>query len=586
MHFVLINDIFNQKGLNKPTLEVLNLDANLYNTLLFQPVDTIECTAQFIRIANRNLAEQKFNGFFDIAIENNVELAITPEYSCPWTIIEQLIEENRLPQESKLWIVGCESIQSQQLLDIINHHNEIVWIYDEERVQQNLTNNHFFDPVCYLFKTRTQGTNELRTIVIVQFKTHFMGNTPWERDNYIPGRNIYILENQNQSSRLLTFICSDTLHQNLNIQADLPQGPPRFAIYPYIIIHLQLNPSPFNTIFTRYRGDIFDRNQDNKEVICLNWGRFVQMNATANWNNYGGSAIFTKSTQLDLRDERINHNQDKGLYFTRWTNRRSNIYFLNFDEHIFCIRNTKPSQAEEFGVMQGRTGPEVLFIRNWDNTGQSWNEIERANDGFNDLCLSIKREGNFNTLFDGELSRVNLERLIALSVGEAVQKDWYDVQKNRFFLIDDDGINKRMTFTQDPCPVTNETRRSYLMRYAILANHIIEHDEYFPDVISDLKGNCKVSYSPGDNNTSYNVNLFPFNGDGAAATGIYKGEVEKTAAIETYQKTANLFPESQNWTRIVVWYRDVEGYKNVTGAKPKISDNASKPFNSINTIRK
>ena len=380
----------------------------------------------------------------------------------------------------------------------------------------------------------------------------------------------------------MTFICSDTFHQNLNIQT----GPPQFVIYPYLIIHIQLNPSPFNIDFSRYRGDIYSKNQDNKEVISLNWGRFVQMNTTKNWNNYGGSAIFTKSTQLDLRDERINHNQDKGLYYTRWTNRRSNIYFLNFDEHIFCIRNTKPSQVEEFGVMHGRTGPEVLFIRNWDNVGHSWNEIESTNDGFNELCLSIEGEGNFNTLLDGELSRVNLERLIALSIGEAVQKDWYDVQNNRFFLIDDDGVNKRMTFTQDPCPETNETRRRNLIMYARLANYIVEREEYFPDVISDLKGKCKVSYLPSDNNTSYNVNLFPFNGEGTAATVIYKGEVDITSAIETYQKTANLFPESQNWTRIVVWYRDVEGYKNVTGAKPKIPDNASKPFNSINTIRK
>ncbi|MEK0337922.1 MAG: hypothetical protein QQN41_10865, partial [Nitrosopumilus sp.] len=489
-------------------------------------------------------------------------------------------------QESKLWIVGCESIYSQQLIEIINNHSEIVWIYDEERVQQNIKNSRFFDPVCYLFKTRTQGTNELRTIAIVQFKTHFMGNTDWERDNFISGRNVYVLENQNGSSRLLTFICSDTLHQNLNIQSGLPQGPPDFSIYPYLIIHIQLNQSPFGIDFRRYRGDIFNRNQDDKEVICLNWGRFVQMNATANWNNYGGSAIFTKSTQLDLRDERINHNHDKGLYYTRWKTRRSNIYFLNFDEHIFCIRNTKPSQKMEYGVMQGRTGPEVQFIRKWDNGSHFWDEIEMTNDGFNELCLSIEGEGNFGILLDGEMNSINLERLITLTVGEADQKDWYDVQNNKFFLIDDDGVNKRMTFTQDPCLDTHRVRKKNLVLYARLANYIVQHEELFPDVISDLKGNCKVSYSLIDNNTSFNMNLFPINGDGAAATGIYIGDVDKTTAIETYEKTTNLFPESQNWTRIVVWYQDAEGYKYVLGNKPKITDNASKPFNSIISDRK
>ena len=237
MNFELTNNILNEKGLLGPTLEVLNLDANLYSTLLFQPVNAIEYTDQYIRNADRDLASQKFNGFFDISIENNVELAITPEYSCPWSVMEELIAENRLPQESKLWIVGCESIQPQQLRDIINHHDEIVWIYDEEMVQQNLNSNHFFDPVCYLFKTREQETNELISIAIVQFKTHFMGGTPWERDNYIAGQSIYVLENHNQSSRLVTFICSDTLHPNLNIQAGLPQGPPDFIVFPYLRWH-------------------------------------------------------------------------------------------------------------------------------------------------------------------------------------------------------------------------------------------------------------------------------------------------------------------------------------------------------------
>ena len=582
MNFELITKIFNHKGLTKPTLEVLNLDANLYTALLLQPVNAIEYTNEYIRNADENIAKQKLKGFFDIALENNVELAITPEYSCPWTVIEGLIVESRLPQESKLWIIGCESIQPQQLHNIINGHNDIIWIYDEEIVHQNLHSNHFFDPVCYLFKTRAQETNELRTIAIVQFKIQFMGGISWERDNYIEGQNIYILENQNQSSRLFTFICSDTLNTNLNRQDE----PPNFNVFPYLIIHIQLNPSPFHIDFRRYREDVYNRNQDNKEVICLNWGRFVQMNGTERWNDYGGSAVFTKSTQIDLRDERINHNQEKGLYYTRWTNRRSNIYLLNFDEHIFCIRNTKPSQAEGLAVIARRTGPDVYFIRKWDNEGHIWNEFERTDDGFNELCNSIEGEGNFNTLLDGEISSVNLERLIALSVGDAVQKEWYDVTNNKFFLIDDDGINKRMTFTQDPCPVTQESRRRNLILFARLANHIVLDEEYFPDVISDLKCNCKVSYSPDDNPISFNMNLFPISGDAPPATGIYKGEVDKIVAVETYEKVAMLFPESENWTRIVVWYRDAEDYKLFSGNKPKITDNASMPFNSIKSDRK
>ena len=311
MDFVLINEIFNQRGLKKPTLEVLDLDGNLYTSLLFQPVDKIEYSDDYIRIADTELAKQKLSSFFELAIESNVELAITPEYSCPWSVIECLIEEDKLPRESKLWVIGCESIHSQELSDIINNHDEIIWVYDEERVQEYLANNHlFFDPVCYLLKTRTHEGNELKTIAIVQFKTQFMGGIVWERDNCIKGRQIYVLENQNLSSKLFTLICSDALHNDFNIQAGMPQGPPDFAIDPYLIIHIQLNHAPFNIDFRRYRGDIYNRDPGNKEVICLNWGRGVKMNDDPNSSNYGGSAIFTKSEKLDLGDERINNNHN------------------------------------------------------------------------------------------------------------------------------------------------------------------------------------------------------------------------------------------------------------------------------------
>jgi hypothetical protein len=184
------------------------------------------------------------------------------------------------------------------------------------------------------------------------------------------------------------------------------------------------------------------------------------------------------------------------------------------------------------------------------------------------------------------INPVSIERLIALSVGKATEKNWHDLRKNFFFLINDDGINKRITFTQDPCLETNERRRHYLILFARLANYIVMKAEIFPDIIADLKGNCKVSYQPKDGGSTYNINLFPIDGNGSPATGIYLGEVDKATADGTYDKTANLFEENQNWSRIVVWYRDDENYKYVVSKKPKITDNSSKPINSINSDRR
>jgi hypothetical protein len=579
MNFELTNNILKNRGLNGPTLEVLDQDANLYSSLLFQPTGTIEYTDQYIRITKREMAGQKFNGFFNIAIKENVELAITPEYSCPWAVVNQLINDNRLPQESKLWIVGCESIQAQQLLNLFNTCNEIEWIYNEEKVQQNLGNSHFFDPVCYLFKTRLHESNELKTVAIVQFKTHFMGGIEWERDNFIAGEKIYVLQNATDATRLFTLICSDALN------ASSPQFYEGFMNIPHLIVHIQLNKSPNHQRFSKYRCDLYGEGWEDKEVLCLNWARRVQMN-NSHFHDYGGTAFYTQSNEIELHDSRINHNHTLGAYYTSWKERYATIYLFNYDEFVFFFRNTKPSQRAAPVVNRKRTGLEMLKVLSWNIDENKWSENIEINSGFAELCNSMEGRDRCDTLTNGNIEKVNIERLIALSVGKATRKNWHNVQKNEFFLIGDDGVNKRITFTQDPSTETSERRRNYLIQFARLSNHIVKNDDYFPDTIADLRGNCEVNYQPNGDSNTYNMNLFPIDSNGSCATGIYKGETDKATALETYEKTTKLFDENQNWTRIVVWYRDVERYQYISSNKPKITDNPSKPINSISSKRR
>jgi hypothetical protein len=115
-----------------------------------QLVGKIEYDTSGIRSADKEIATAKFYEFFDIAISENVELAITPEYSCPWTSIETFITESKFPAEDKLWIIGCESIKPKELKNLTEKHDNVIWIYDEYLVMQNINENKFFDPVCML----------------------------------------------------------------------------------------------------------------------------------------------------------------------------------------------------------------------------------------------------------------------------------------------------------------------------------------------------------------------------------------------------------------------------------------------------
>lgn len=209
-------NFWNENGLTlqKPDLICLRQNHELYKTLLLQLVGKIEYDVDGIRLTDEKLATTKFNLFIDKAINEDVDLAITPEYSCPWTSIENFIGENKLPEEGKIWVLGCQSIKPDELIALIGRHQNIVWIYDEALVAEKIAVNKFFDPVCFLLKTRNEN-NEVKNVIIVQFKTHDSAEL-WERDNLLLGNSLYLVENRFNSTKLLTYICSDTL-QNIEI---------------------------------------------------------------------------------------------------------------------------------------------------------------------------------------------------------------------------------------------------------------------------------------------------------------------------------------------------------------------------------
>lgn len=588
MIFELVNNILLQRGINGPTLDLLKLDGRLYSSMMLQISGSMEYGDNYLRFTDSDLSNSKFNNFFDLALRKNVNLAITPEYSCPWSVISRLLSNNYfLPEENNLWILGSEAIKASDLNEIIQANLNIEWIYDNDIISQNINNDSFFDPVCYIFRTRNQSSNDLETVVLIQFKTQYMGGHDWERDNLIEGEIIYVLENQEDSSRLFTFICSDVLNANLNLKiiSRSQNYPPNFSIYPYLIIHIQLIRDPYHSDFNQYKFDIFSRNMKDKEIVCLNWGRNMSMNGTTDWNQYGGSGLYSKSDQLNLSDDRINSNHRTGLYYTRWDSRKSNQYILNYDEKIFLIKNTKVSQSNDFGVICHRTGPEVINTYFWDN--DSWREFVNTDEEFIEMCNQINTN-LINILSSADLGYINIERLVSLSVGMSLKKEWHKVENHNFFAINDNFFNSLITFTQDPNTIKMRTRRYYLNCFSILLNDIITRDDMIPDSIKDLRGNCCISYLPNSSNEiSYNTNLYPKNSEGIEATGIYLGTMDITTVQEIYDKTVELFYGSQNGNRVVVWYNvglEIESLS--TKQKPSINSYTKKTKTSIGSTNK
>ena len=581
--FELIGNLLAPIGLRNPTLELLNQDEFLYSSLLFQPSEEIEFTNDFIRNRNNESASSKFRAFFNVAVENHVALAVSPEYSCPWNVISELVANNNLPEENKLWIIGCESIKARALRELFVEYSDVSWVSDHDLIEANLANEHFFNPVCYIFKTRSIANNAIRTVILIQFKTSPLGGVAlqWERDNFIHGRCIYILENRTESSRLATLICSDAINQHLHVNEM-----PGFTNYPYLIVHIQLNPAPNNPTFRSYRAATYNLGRENKEFICLNWSCNLTLGDIENWNPYGGSAIYIKgeedSRYLNITDERLDQNQKLGMYYSRWSDRYANIYFLNYNEHLFLLRTTKVSQLGASVQQRQRTGPAMLAAFSWENG--TWETKPSLDSGFPAACAVLNTTGDYATLLQMNINNpLNVERLVYLSIGQAVDDNWYSPKKIAFLKVGDDEISKKITFTQTPCDPTQAERKLQLLKYGILEYKIITNPEKIPDNIKDLKNNCSIRYVPAGYERQYNLNLFPSNGDGTPATGVFIGTNTSDNAQDILSKIAAFFKGDHFSKRIVIWFHNGDGELDYeySPEPPKITDNTSQSTRSF-----
>lgn len=562
-----------QRGLKNPRLDILKPNANLYDALLLQPKGEIEATVRHIRGSSDGY-DEKFEKFIHLSSNKNVSLTITPEYSCPWSLIERIILEGLLPGEESLWILGCQSITKQDLLNI--KKNSTVEVIFEKDVFKSTAN--FLNPVCYLFRTR-DNSNKLKGVLLIQFKNTPAGNflDYLERDNIILGNKVYVLKNDSRSIRLATFICSDLLDFDATDFSD-------YHYYPFIFVHLQLNDNPRHQAIREYRRYFFKDKDGKKEVICLNWAKGTKI-SSAKEISFSGSALYIKTNDLRQDDNAVNNNHMGGLYYTYWSDKYSHNYYFNCHEGVYYFKNTKVCQSLSNPARSMRTGPEARKVYHWNNSSNNW-ESSTPDDGLTDLCTGL--DCDVPSLINKDLSPLEKERLLTLSCGKIYSQNdnksnWYDLKKLHFFKVDDYEIIKRITFAHDDTDEAIDHRDEVIVRFSDLNRSVIGNPDNFPDCIKDLRGNSRIGYFSGKSNAGYNCNLFPVDGGqrNAPATVAFLGPSTKRIAKE-------MFDRIESWIdpylarRLVIWYqRDGNIHPEFRKRKPKVED-VYVPRNSIN----
>lgn len=550
-----VADILLENALGTPILNVLLPNENNYTVLALQPHGDIEASAEGVLNRDRILATKQFGKFLECAKEKQADLVITPEYSMPWEVLREAILGGRGPDQGKLWALGCESIKISELETLKESLAPFATVIYEPL---DASSTRFVSPLAYIFVSPPAPDNgEAKTVVLVQFKTHPMGDPDnFEINGLLKGNCIYQFGGTNgQNLRLVSLICADVFALKDEIAAEIYDRA--------LILHIQLNQNPRHEGFCGCRERLFRYDGDETEVFCLNWSEDVIMSINGHrtqWKNIAGSAWYLKSQEFDDRDTTLCSNHQQGLYYTWLKPHRSHALFFNYKPAIFLFTTTKVAHIAVAGSVSKRRGPQLTMTCNWNDEEGGWVENTTVDDGFSAV---VNESGNAQTEIKriADVNPFEVERILALCAGEIKSnEDWHNVRLLDSCVIDSSEIIQRVTFAQDTHEKAIKFRTARLRRCSNLWEIIKSED--LPPALSDLKSGFSFKWShksPHQNVESTS---------GKLATVIYMGEecsdsqikaIEKRVEFLLHKSSSGIDQSISAKQRFHVWFRNGTG---------------------------
>jgi hypothetical protein len=234
MNIVRVEQILAARGIAPPDVSALVANVNNYSVLLAQPKGLIDAGPSGVHNRDRNSAHAVFSKFIDKAIETDAHIAVTPEYSLPWETLVAALLSGKAPSSGRLWVFGCESTTLPQLKEIKAKLAPTAEVLFESLSDED---GRFLDPLVYVFISKELQTSARRVVLLVQFKTHPMGDPGhFEITHLQRGTSVYQFGGAATELKLVSLICSDAFGFT---DADAAQIYDRA-----LVIHIQLNSQP------------------------------------------------------------------------------------------------------------------------------------------------------------------------------------------------------------------------------------------------------------------------------------------------------------------------------------------------------
>ncbi|WP_439559040.1 hypothetical protein [Dyadobacter sp.] len=561
MNFFFIDEILPGISIN---LRALSRGTERYRVLLYQH-EGVLAFSDGSKLGNLTDCTPQFRAFLNLARETSADLVMTPEYSCPWTNIREIMEDRSLwPVQGKLWALGAESITKEELRAFHSQYatDDKIFHFDATRLREELT---FLNPLVYMFQA-SFGDNRM-LVTLVQFKTKHMGvwgGGELERNHLIGGEVVYVLRNNVDSVNLLTLICSEAMNFPAAMgAAQLTQL--GWNDRPFLILNPQINPDPLYSEFVAFRKFLF--NQERKELISLNWNSSSKIGQDALLR--GGtsrSGIYLNSNQVRFGDlGRIRKNHKLGLYYF-YFGRDKHAYVLTSKAHAFLIENLSVNITEGVLAQRMRNGPEIMetFVLRASNTFVSEASIS---DDHRQVLLDLGCRNAFLNSADNCV--LEKERLVCLSAGKFLSRpneSWSNLDQLFSIRLPESTENsKRVTFVEDTSDESRDQLKSYMVAVNTLDGEILPDKAQYPSSIADLKAQpVFLGYGQDVDDDHhklihkerYRYNLMNEEGQMIKATVCYLGMTTTQHAIQTYEFLQSMFEEdSMNRRRVVVFYK-------------------------------
>ena len=325
-----VKEVFEREGLKYPLLNMFLNRGTVIKCAYWQPLGEIRFDKNkgFFCISDHH--DEKAQAFLEYIKADKIDIAITPEYSVPWHVLQEVINNKELwPKYGKLWCLGLEGISSDSLETFCNRNKQNDNLIIETEDLDEISLNSFFSCIAYLLYS------EKKLVCILQFKTTAASDR-WaelESKSLTPGNTIYYFSDEDENNCLLSYICADALNQGISTGKNL------LHFQKSIILHPQLNPKPLHNSFNSMRRNFLDYTKTNTRIISVNWARdtklryedeHLEINVEDSY-----TACYYNELATDNMQDLILRNKQKGIDILK--DDHINIWHMPSKEHCMSF---------------------------------------------------------------------------------------------------------------------------------------------------------------------------------------------------------------------------------------------------------